>query len=150
MSSKENFIQHIADGYTFKGDYITVGTAIYENQPITNAHIKIPLRTLNRHGLIAGATGTGKTKTVQLFAEGLSDKSVPVLLMDIKGDLSGIAAQGISNPKIEERHSSIGLNYSPQNYPVEFLSLSDEKGVRLRATVSEFGPVLLSKIFRVK
>lgn len=149
MSAKENFIQHIADGYTFKSDYITIGTAIYENQPITNAHIKIPLRTLNRHGLIAGATGTGKTKTVQLFAEGLSDKSVPVLLMDIKGDLSGIAAPGVNNAKIEERHSNIGLNYSPKKYPVEFLSLSEEKGVRLRATVSEFGPVLLSKILEL-
>lgn len=149
MSSKENFIQQIADGYTFKGDYITIGTAIFENHPIKDSHVKIPLKTLNRHGLIAGATGTGKTKTVQLFAEGLSDKSVPVLLMDIKGDLSGIAASGISTPKIEERHSNIGLQYSPKNYPVEFLSLSDEKGVRLRATVSEFGPILLSKILEL-
>lgn len=146
MSSKENFVQLISEGYTFKGDSIIMGTAIYNKEAVDNAHIKIPLKTLNRHGLIAGATGTGKTKTVQVFAEALSDKSIPVLLMDIKGDLSGIAAAGTSNSKIEERQNKIGIKYSPKNYPVELLSLSDEKGVRLRATVSEFGPVLLSKI----
>jgi uncharacterized protein len=149
MSSKENFIQQITEGYTFKGDSITIGTSILNSEPIPNAHIKIPLKTLNRHGLIAGATGTGKTKTVQLFAEGLSDKSIPVFLMDIKGDLSGVAAYGIGNPKIEERHSHIGLQYTPKKYPVELLTISDEKGVRLRATVSEFGPVLLSKILEL-
>jgi uncharacterized protein len=149
MSSKENFTKHISEGYTFKGDYLTIGTAILNNEPIPNTHIKIPLRTLNRHGLIAGATGTGKTKTVQLFAEALSDKCVPVLLMDVKGDLSGLAAYGINNPKIEERHTNIGLPYKPKSYPVELLSLSDEKGSRLRATVSEFGPVLLSKILEL-
>lgn len=149
MSSKENFINSISEGYTFKNDYLILGTSIFKNEPIPDLHIKILLKTLNRHGLIAGATGTGKTKTVQIFAEGLSDKSVPVLLMDIKGDLSGIAAAGISNSKIEDRHSKIGLPYEPKNYPVELLSLSDEKGVRLRATVSEFGPVLLSKILEL-
>ncbi|MCJ7554810.1 MAG: DUF853 domain-containing protein [Ignavibacteriaceae bacterium] len=149
MSSKDNFIQQIAEGYSFKGDSLTIGTAIFDNNPITYSHIKIPLKTLNRHGLIAGATGTGKTKTVQLFAEGLSDRSVPVLLMDIKGDLSGIASAGVINPKIEERHTKIGLPYTPKNYSVELLSLSDENGVRLRATVSEFGPVLLSKILEL-
>lgn len=149
MSAKENFIQHITDGYYFKGDSLVIGTSIFNNEPITNAHIKIPLKTLNRHGLIAGATGTGKTKTVQLFAESLSDKSIPVLLIDIKGDLSGIAAYGINNEKIAERHQHIGLEYIPKKYPVELLSISDEKGVRLRATVSEFGPVLLSKILEL-
>lgn len=149
MSSKENFINNISEGYTFKNDSLLLGTSIFNNEPIPDLHIKIPLKTLNRHGLIAGATGTGKTKTVQIFAEALSDKSVPLLLMDIKGDLSGIAAPGISNPKIEDRHTKIGLPYSPKNYPVELLSLSDEKGIRLRATVSEFGPVLLSKILEL-
>ena len=101
---------------------------------------------MNRHGLIAGATGTGKTKTLQVIAEGLSDASVPVLLMDIKGDLSGIAAPGVMNDKIKERYAKIGLTYDPKAYAAELLSLSNEKGVRLRATVTEFGPILISKI----
>lgn len=149
MSSTENFIQEITQGYTFKGDSLILGTAIFENQPLLNVQIKIPLSTINRHGLIAGATGTGKTKTVQVFAEALSEKSIPVLLMDIKGDLSGIAAEGSTNPKIEERHSKIGIPYQPKKFPVEFLTLSNETGTRLRATVSEFGPVLISKILEL-
>ncbi len=149
MSEKDNFISELTEGYSFKGDSLILGTAIYNNEPQQNLHIKIPLSTINRHGLIAGATGTGKTKTVQVFAEALSEKSIPVLLMDIKGDLSGIAASGSVNPKIEERHSKIGLPYQPKSFPVEFLTLSDEKGTRLRATVSEFGPVLVSKILEL-
>ncbi|AFH48883.1 Putative ATPase [Ignavibacterium album JCM 16511] len=149
MTTKEKFIETIQQGYSFKGDSIIFGTAIFDSEAIPNLHIKMPLATINRHGLIAGATGTGKTKTVQLFAEALSDKSIPVLLMDIKGDLSGIAAEGISNPKISERHNKIGLPYQPKKFPVEFLTLSDEKGVRLRATVSEFGPILISKILEL-
>jgi len=149
MSTKEKFIESIQQGYTFKGDSIIFGTAIFNGEAIPNLHIKMPLATINRHGLIAGATGTGKTKTVQVFAEALSDKSIPVMLMDIKGDLSGIAAQGETNPKIEERHQKIGIPYIPKKYPVEFLTLSEEKGVRLRATVSEFGPVLISKILEL-
>lgn len=149
MSEKDNFISELTEGYLFKGDSLILGTAIYNNEPQQNLHIKIPLSTINRHGLIAGATGTGKTKTVQVFAEALSEKSIPVLLMDIKGDLSGIAASGTVNPKIEERHSKIGLPYQPKSFPVEFLTLSDEKGTRLRATVSEFGPVLVSKILEL-
>ena len=149
MSTKEKFIETIQQGYSFKGDSIIIGTAIYNGEAIPNLHIKMPLASVNRHGLIAGATGTGKTKTVQLFAESLSEKSIPVLLMDIKGDLSGIAAEGVSNPKIEERHQKIGIPYQPKKFPVEFLTISDEKGVRLRATVSEFGPILISKILEL-
>ncbi len=149
MSSKEKFIESIQHGYDIKGDFIIFGTAIYNGEAVPNLHIKMPLTTINRHGLIAGATGTGKTKTVQLFAESLSEKSIPVLLMDIKGDLSGLAAEGNSNPKIEERQTKIGIPYQPKKFPVEFLTLSEEKGVKLRATVSEFGPVLISKIFEL-
>ena len=149
MSQKDNFISELIEGYSFRGDSIILGTAIYNNEPQQNLQIKIPLSTINRHGLIAGATGTGKTKTVQVFAEALSEKSIPVLLMDIKGDLSGIAESGSVNPKIEERHSKIGLPYQPKSFPVEFLTLSDEKGTRLRATVSEFGPMLVSKILEL-
>ncbi len=149
MSAADKFIAELTEGYTFKGDSIILGTAIYNGEPQQNLHIKIPLSTINRHGLIAGSTGTGKTKTVQVFAEALSEKSIPVLLMDIKGDLSGIAAAGSSNPKIEERHAKIGIPYKSKEFPIEFLTLSDEKGVRLRATVSEFGPILISKILEL-
>jgi uncharacterized protein len=149
MDKKEKFLNYIKDGYTFKGESFILGTAIFDGAPIENSHIKIPLKTLNRHGLIAGATGTGKTKTLQVIAENLSANSVPVLVMDIKGDLSGIARAGESNTFIEERHKLIGIPYTPTEFPVEFLSISKEKGTRMRATVSEFGPVLLSKILEL-
>ncbi|MCR9265583.1 MAG: DUF853 domain-containing protein [Flavobacteriaceae bacterium] len=146
MDNKEKFFEQIEQGYTTKGDYITVGAGMLEGETITNAFIKIPLKTLNRHGLIAGATGTGKTKTLQVLAENLSDKGIPVLLMDLKGDLSGIAQPSPGHPKIDERHEKIGLPFEAKGFPVEILSLSEQDGVRLRATVSEFGPVLLSRI----
>lgn len=143
---KEQFIQQIQSGYTFKGESILIGAAMLNGEVIAECGINLPLKTFNRHGLIAGATGTGKTKTLQTIAEGLSDASVPVLLMDIKGDLSGIAASGTINDKITERYTKLGLSFKPQSYPVELLSLSMQKGVKLKATVSEFGPILLSKI----
>jgi DNA helicase HerA-like ATPase len=146
MSDTTQFIEAIKKGYTFKGDSAKIGVGILNGQPVPDAEILLPLKTLNRHGLIAGATGTGKTKTLQVLAEVLSDNSVPVLLMDIKGDLSGLAAAGASNDKIKERYQHLRMEYQPTSYPVELLSLSNEPGVRLRATVSEFGPVLLSKI----
>ena len=123
-----------------------MGAAMLDGEAITGAHVKVPLKTLNRHGLIAGATGTGKTKTLQVIAENLSDKGIPVLLMDLKGDLSGLAEPSPGHPKIDERHQKIGLPFEPKRFPVEILSLSEQDGVKLRATVSEFGPVLLSRI----
>jgi hypothetical protein len=146
MGSKDAFFNHINKGYTYKGDYITLGAAMLGGETVTDAFVKIPLKTLNRHGLIAGATGTGKTKSLQVLAENLSDKGIPVLLMDLKGDLSGIAQPSPGHPKIDERHASIGLPFEAKNFPVEILTLSEQDGVRLRATVSEFGPVLLSRI----
>ena len=144
---KNNLKQHIESGYTFKKDSIILGGAMYDGECIPNAHIKIPLKTIARHGLISGATGTGKTKTLQVFTEQLSEKGIPCLLMDLKGDLSGMAAEGESNDHIVWRHISIGdLPYDPHPVPVEILSLSEEKGVKLRATITEFGPVLISKI----
>src|SRR4030095_5089209 len=100
---KEQFAQSITDGYSFKGETITLGAAILDKEVLTGTHIKLPLKTMNRHGLIAGATGTGKTKTLQLITESLAAKSVPVIVMDIKGDLSGIASPGAANPKVDER-----------------------------------------------
>jgi len=146
MSKKDEFFNMITKGNTFKGDSITVGAAMLDGETVTNAHVKIPLKTMNRHGLIAGATGTGKTKSLQVLAENLSDKGIPVLLMDIKGDLSGIAQPSPGHPKIDERHEKIGLPFEPKSFPVEIMTLSEQDGVRLRATVSEFGPVLLSRI----
>lgn len=149
MSDKEKFISTINEGYTFKGESIILGGSIFNSEVLTGTHIRLPLKTMNRHGLIAGATGTGKTKTLQIIAEGLSSKSIPVLMMDIKGDLSGLAKPGESNPKIEDRMSKIGIQYSAAGFPVELLSISNEKGARLRATVSEFGPVLFSKMLEL-
>lgn len=149
MSDIAQFLQTIKDGYSFKGDAPKIGVAMLDGKVVPGADILLPLKTMNRHGLIAGATGTGKTKTLQVISEVLSDISIPVLLLDIKGDLSGIAAAGQENDKIKERYSMLGMEYKPAAYPSELLSLSNQKGVRLRATVSEFGPVLLSKILEL-
>ncbi|WP_370477997.1 helicase HerA-like domain-containing protein [Tamlana flava] len=146
MGKTEEFFKYITEGNATKGDFIPVGSAILDDETITGAHVKIPLKTMNRHGLIAGATGTGKTKSLQVLAENLSDRGIPVLLMDIKGDLSGLAQPSPGHPKIDERHEKIGLPFEAKSFPVEILTLSEQDGVRLRATISEFGPVLLSRI----
>jgi uncharacterized protein len=146
MPDNTRFLQTVKEGYTFNGESFKIGCAMLDGNVVTDADIMIPLKTMNRHGLIAGATGTGKTKTLQILAEGLSDASVPVLLMDIKGDLSGIAAAGTMNDKITERVQKLNIEFTPTAYPADLLTLSNQKGARLRATVSEFGPVLLSKI----
>lgn len=143
---KTNFSDVVKKGYGFQGEFIYLGAGILEGGVVPEAAVKIPLRTMNRHGLITGATGTGKTKTLSILAEGLSEAGVPVLLMDIKGDLSGLAMPGTENSNILERHKKLGTAWEPSGFPVEFLSLSAEKGVRLRATVHEFGPILFSKI----
>ena len=149
MSNTENFKDQITKGYSFEGPSIIMGAAKLGEQTMKELFVRIPLKTLNRHGLIAGATGTGKTKTLQILAEQLSANGVPSMVMDIKGDLSGVAVPSDGHPKIDERHEKIGFPFIPDNSPVEFLSLSEEKGARLRATVSEFGPVLLAKILEL-
>ncbi|QEC67297.1 DUF853 family protein [Panacibacter ginsenosidivorans] len=146
MPTQDQFSAAVKDGYSFKGEHVKIGCAMLDGNVVPGADVFIPLKMLNRHGLIAGATGTGKTKTLQLLTEFLSDASVPVVMMDIKGDLSGIAAAGTLNDKITERCKLLNVNYKPTAFPVELMTLSNEKGVRLRATVSEFGPILLSKI----
>lgn len=149
MDRQTQFRNHLAEGQVFKKDYIVLGTGILDGEPVSNAQIKIPLKTLNRHGLIAGATGTGKTKTLQVIAEQLSLKGIPSVLMDLKGDLSGLAQAGTVSDFILKRSETIGVSYEPQGLPVELMSISNEKGVRLKATVSEFGPVLISQILEL-
>lgn len=149
MQDSLQFLETIKLGYAFKGDAPKIGVAMLDGAVVPGADIFLPLRSMNRHGLIAGATGTGKTKTLQVIAEVLSDNSVPVLMLDIKGDLSGIAASGSENPKIKERYDLLQMTYSPAAYPVELMTLSKQKGIQLRATVTEFGPILLSKILEL-
>jgi uncharacterized protein len=146
MDKKQAFIDAIQNGYNFKGEKIKIGAAMLDDEVIAEAEIFLPLSTMNRHGLVAGATGGGKTKSFQMIAEGLSDASVPCLLLDIKGDLSGIAEPGSVNDKIAARYQKLTMDYKPSAFPVDLLTLSNQKGVRLRATVSEFGPILMSKI----
>lgn len=146
MANIELFKDLVKNGYAFKGEHVKIGVGMLDGMVVPEADIYLPLKTMNRHGLIAGATGTGKTKTLQMISECLSNNSVPVVLMDIKGDLSGIAAAGTVNDKINDRCTKLNVTYTPQNFPVELLTLSDARGVKLRATVTEFGPILLSKI----
>src|SRR5450432_3586259 len=149
MADQSAFLNAVKSGYTFKSESVKIGIGMLDGKTVAGADINLPLKTMNRHGLIAGATGTGKTKTLQMISESLSNASVPVLVMDIKGDLSGIGAAGTVNAKITERCAAINIKYEPQAFPVEFMTLSNEKGVRLRATVSEFGPILLSRILEL-
>src|SRR4051812_1471947 len=129
MNSGE-FLSTMQAGYGFKGDSILLGAAMREGAVFPEALVRLPLRTMNRHGLISGATGTGKTKTLAMIAEQLSEGGVPTLLMDIKGDLSGLAMPGALTPAVTERHAKIGSEWSASAYPVEFLTLSQEPGTR--------------------
>ena len=147
--NKAAFSELITKGYNPKGEFITLGAPLFENEVFLESPIKLALKTFNRHGLIAGATGTGKTKTLQVLAESLSEQGIPALLMDIKGDLSGLGAPGLTSSTLEERAKQIGIPFKASAFPIELLSLSNEKGAKLRATVSEFGPVLFSKILGI-
>jgi len=147
--SLENFKTDIINGYSHKADFITIGCANLNQQIVANTFINLPLKTFNRHGLIAGATGTGKTKTIQVLSEQLSAKGIPVLMMDIKGDFSGIAEPGTTNDFIKNRHAQMNLPFEPSGFPVELFTLSQQNGVRLRATIAEFGPILLSRILEL-
>ena len=135
-------------GYGFDAPAITFGAAMLGEEAQPSVQVRVPLGMMNRHGLVAGATGTGKTKTLQVLAEQLSAAGVPVFISDIKGDISGLAAPAEVNDKLTGRATAIGFaDYAPKAFPVEFLTLDrDGKGVRLRASVSSFGPILLSKV----
>jgi len=141
-----SFDQMLAAGYGFTDPAVTLGAALERNSTVhQEPKIRIPLAMMNRHGLIAGATGTGKTKTLQLLTEQLSAQGVPVFAADIKGDLSGLAMPGDANDRVTGRAKDIGWAWKPGGAPVEFVSLSGKLGVQLRATVSSFGPLLLGK-----
>ncbi len=141
------FRDAISAGYAFDEPSLIVGSAMHEGELFNDVRVCIPMSILNRHGLVAGATGTGKTKTLQLLAGQLSKAGVPVFAADIKGDLSGIALPGDgANPKVQERVASLGWQFEASGHPVEFLSLSGKNGAQVRATVSSFGPLLLGKV----
>ena len=135
-------------GYGFDDPSVIFGRALdTELEAPQNEHyVQVPLEMLNKHGLVAGATGTGKTKTLQVYAEQLSAQGVPVFLADLKGDLTGLAEPSPGHPKIDERMSGMDLPWTPTSYPVEPLSLSGERGARLRVPISSFGPLLLAKV----
>jgi uncharacterized protein len=139
--------QQIAAGYEVQGQALELGTVVVDNATDSAAQIRIPLATVNRHGLVAGATGTGKTKTLQLIAEQLSAAGVPVLMADVKGDLSGLARPGQASDKLTARAKETGDKWEASAFPVEFLSLGTKGiGVPVRATIASFGPILLSKV----
>jgi DNA double-strand break repair helicase HerA and related ATPase len=141
------FAETIAEAYAAEGSTIELGRGVHEGSVAPQVEILIPLAMMNRHGLVAGATGTGKTKTLQGIAEQLSDVGVPVFAADVKGDLSGLAAPGAADGPAPKRMTELGIPYEPRAFPVEFLSLGGlGPGVPLRATVSDFGPQLLGKI----
>ena len=143
---RAEIIEAAKKAYASTGNAITLGSVLADGECDPEPIVQIPLAMLNRHGLIAGATGTGKTRTLQLIAEQLSRSGVPVFLSDVKGDLSGVGAAGAPNDRITQRVKDTGYAWNPMAFPVEFLSLTGAKGAQLRATVSSFGPLLLSKV----
>ncbi|RZU62454.1 hypothetical protein EV380_2050 [Zhihengliuella halotolerans] len=137
----------IAAGYAFDGSSLDLGAALVDGEVFPDARVGLPLQMMNRHGLVAGATGTGKTITLQVMAEQLSEAGVPTFLADIKGDLTGLSTAGTGSPKLLERTASVGMDWEPRTYPVDYLCLGgDGTGVPVRATLSSFGPLLLARV----
>ncbi|MFG2476503.1 helicase HerA-like domain-containing protein [Streptomyces fagopyri] len=140
----------IAAGYAFAGPALDLGALLWDGRCLPDAQIRVPLPMLNRHGLVAGATGTGKTNTLQLIAEQLSAQGVPVFLADVKGDMSGISAPGVPQEKVGARAQEVHQSWTPAGCPAEFLALGGlGHGIPVRATVTSFGPVLLSKVLQL-
>lgn len=142
----EKVIEAARAAFPASAQRVTLGAVVHDGECFPEPLVGLPLAMMNRHGLIAGATGTGKTKTLQLLAEQLSAAGVPVFLADVKGDVSGIAVPGEPGSRIDQRASDTGFAWTATGYPVEFLSLTGRMGAQLRATVSSFGPLLLSKV----
>lgn len=147
--SKEKFIESISKSYSIAGASIYLGAGVYKGEIVSDSKVNLPLRMMNRHGLVTGATGSGKTRTLQLLAEQLSAAGVPVFMPDMKGDISGMAKEGVVNDKINERAAALGITYSASGYPVELYSLSGKLGAQMRATITEFGPVMLGKVLEL-
>lgn len=147
--SKEKFVAAVNASYTFNGPSIYLGAGVYANEILADVRVKLSLQMMNRHGLVTGATGSGKTRTLQLIAEQLSAAGVSVFMPDMKGDITGMALEGIVNDKITERAKALNIKFSPSGFPVEIYSLSGKLGAQMRATVTEFGPVLLSKVLEL-
>src|SRR2546423_747795 len=145
----QKFIEAARSAFATTGRAITLGAPALEGEVHPQPIVSLPLAMMNRHGLVAGATGTGKTKTLQLVAEQLSAAGVPVFLADMKGDLSGIAVPGEPNDRVTQRARDTGHAWKPAGVPAEFLSLTGSHGAQLRATVSSFGPLLLSKVLEL-
>ncbi|MYS85204.1 helicase HerA-like domain-containing protein [Embleya scabrispora] len=147
MSEQDDTIAAITAGYAFTGPALELGAAVVEGVAHPQARVRVPLAVLNRHGLVAGATGTGKTKTLQLIAEQLSAQGVPVFLADVKGDLSGISAPGVPGDRVASRAAEVGQEWQPAGCPAEFHALGGiGPGVPIRATITDFGPTLLAKV----
>jgi len=145
-STASSQLDQIKAGYAFDGPALEFGAAVSDGTAHPEVPVRLPLGVMNRHGLVAGATGTGKTKSLQLMAEQLSGQGVPVFLADIKGDLSGMATAGVANDKTAARAKDVGQEWVGEAYPTEFLSLGGlGNGIPIRATVTSFGPTLLSK-----
>lgn len=142
----QDFIQKVTTSYSPKGEYIQLGSGILNGEVVTDAKVNLALKMMNRHGLIAGATGTGKTRTLQLIAEQLSDKGVPVFMLDVKGDLTGLAEEGKTNDALIERGNAVGIPFVPASFPVEIFSLTGKLGSSMRLTVEDFGPIMLARI----
>ncbi len=140
-------VAQIGQAYAFEGAALELGALVVDGTAHPEARVRMPLSMLNRHGLVSGATGTGKTKTLQLIAEQLSEAGIPAFLADIKGDVSGMAAPGTANDRLAARATETGTDWTARGFPCEFLSLGGQGiGVPVRATMTSFGPLLLSKV----
>ncbi len=147
---KPEFVKAMSASYVLSEPSVAIGSALLETEALNDPRVQVARSVLNRHGLVAGATGTGKTKTLQLLAGQLSDAGVPVFVADVKGDLTGLVVPGdATNPKVVDRCKSLGYEYKPAAHPVEFLSLSGKLGAQVRATLHSFGPVLLGKVLEL-
>ena len=148
--SADATVERVAAGYAFAGPALELGALVVEDTCRPDAAVRVPLEMLTRHGLVAGATGTGKTKTLQLMAEQLSAAGVPVFLADVKGDLSGLASPGLASSKVTARAADLGIDWQPAGYPVQFFCLGGiGPGIPIRVSVTSFGPVLLSKVLEL-